>query len=148
MFYSPRECLMRNYSLSKQISTVVCFFCFFFFLSGALMRLTGCLSVWLADCSVLSLCNVSWCSLDAGSAQWAANGLGSMARDAGRYSKGPRRFVFSLCCYCLPFWSVCDVECSPGFYIQSFSTERKLYLDNRDVPTQTVCSLLLVWLWS
>lgn len=123
MFYSPGECLMRNYSLSKQISTVG-FFLSFFFLSGALMRLTGCLSVWLAECSVLSLCNMLWCSLDAGLAQWAANGLSSMARDAGHYSKGPRCFVFSLCCYCLPCRSICDIESSPGFYLQSFRIDR------------------------
>lgn len=92
MFYSPRECLMHNYSLSKQIYTLD-----FFFFSRALMQLTGSLSVWLAECRVLSLCKVFWCSLDAGLAHWAANGLGSMTRDGGGCSEGP--FVFSLCCY-------------------------------------------------
>lgn len=103
MFYSPRECLMHNYSLSKQIYTVD-----FFFFSRALMRLTGSLSVWLAECSVLSLCKVFWCSLDAGLAHWAANGLGSMTRDGGGCSEGP--FVFSLCCY----FGLIDTELSHG----------------------------------
>ncbi len=107
MFYSPRERLMHNYCLSKQIYTVA-----FFPGLWTVMRLTGSLSVWLAECSVLSVCNVLWCSLDAGSAHWAANGLGSMARDGGGYSKDP-------CCFCFQFvwlfWFVCITEVRSGF---------------------------------
>lgn len=95
MFYSPRECLMHNYCLSKQIYTVVFF--------RALTRLTGSLCVWLAECSVLSLCNVLLCRLDDGLAHWAANGLGSMTRDGGGYSKDPGLLCFQ---FVLLFWFV------------------------------------------
>lgn len=105
MFYSPRERLMHNYCLSKQIYTVA-------FFSGlwTWMRLTGSVCVWLAECSVLSACNVLWCSLDAGLAHWAANGLSSMARDGGGYSKGHGCFVFRSL-----FWFVPVTEGRSGF---------------------------------
>lgn len=53
MFYLPSEGLMHNYCLSKQIYTVAFFQGFW-----TLMQLTGSLSVWLAERSVLSVCNV------------------------------------------------------------------------------------------
>lgn len=123
MFYSPRECLMCNYSLSKQISTVAFFF--FFSRPGSLMRLTGWQSA--ACCHCVMCWNAAWtpsrCSV-----QWAANGLGSTARDGRR----PPLICFGSIS---PLWFVCDTEfVSRLFAFRCFGLKRPylscLHTDN------------------
>ena len=90
---------MHNYCLSKQIYTVA-----FFVVAGVWCSSLG---VWLADGEVLSPCNVLWCSPDASSAHWAANGPGSVARDGGGYSTEPPPPPPLLCFHFVMLFLVC-----------------------------------------
>lgn len=94
------------------------------------MRLTGSLRVWLAECSILSLCNVLLCRLDDGLAHWAANGLSSMARDGGGYSEEPWLLCFQ---FVLLFWFV-TTKCFQVFPLQSFHNDS----NHKPLFTQTL----------